>query len=314
MSKVSQILVEPVVTEEELDKISNTFVDFSIDKFKLITEDSDVYTVQNGKRKIILRFRKHVLPDNMCSTLWSSLKSVGNMQRGRSEATGMKKDEIYSMLKSLSTGKYIRQMNSKAPSGIIGYYDNKSFMGHRRIKSDGVMCRLTSFSKKNIEKYEKALPIISYIDSIYEKLGGDHYKCQKDAIDKLNPDFRIENTAYTTVTVNRNFRTALHKDKGDFKGGMINLAVVSDGNDYGGCYTMLPKYGIAIDCRPSDFLIFDTYEYHCNSEKTGEGERLSLVLYLREKMLNLCPKPITHVQYESNDTDDTETESESDNP
>jgi hypothetical protein len=53
-------------------------------------------------------------------------------------------------------------------------------------------------------------------------------------IDKTTKDFYIANTVFSTITINRNFRTAIHKDKGDLPEGFGNLGVLQAGNYEGG--------------------------------------------------------------------------------
>ena len=51
---------------------------------------------------------------------------------------------------------------------------------------------------------------------------------QKEELDQANkqPHYKIKNTCFSTITINRNFRTALHKDAGDFSEGFGNLTVI----------------------------------------------------------------------------------------
>ena len=74
-------------------------------------------------------------------------------------------------------------------------------------------------------------------------------------------------------------------------------------NDYDGCYTGFPQYGVAVNVTHGDFLGMNVHEWHCNTEfkplsdkikgKWNNREkannwyfnRLSMVCYLREKML-----------------------------
>lgn len=115
----------------------------------------------------------------------------------------------------------------------------------------------------------------------------ENYNKQKEVIKKIDPNFIINDTVFTTITVNKNFRTALHKDKGDCKEGFGNLIVCSKGS-YKKSYTLFPQYGIGIDCREGDFLLMDVHQWHCNAPIEGDGIRLSFVFYLREKMLKSC--------------------------
>ena len=135
------------------------------------------------------------------------------------------------------------------------------------------------------------MPIFKKVDRLYKKLVPKKYKIQKEAIQKIDNDFVIKDTVFTTVTVNKNFRTALHKDSGDLKEAMGNILVVSDKDDYKGAYTMFPQYNFGIDVRSGDIAFMDVHEWHCNSkmENPNEASRVSFVFYLREKMLKACP-------------------------
>jgi hypothetical protein len=95
---------------------------------------------------------------------------------------------------------------------------------------------------------------------------------------------------FTTITVNKSFRTAAHRDAGDFQDGMSNLLTLGDG-EYTGGYLIFPEYRVAVDVRPGDLLLVNNHEIiHGNTEiklNFPEAERVSLVCYLREKMLDL---------------------------
>ena len=104
--------------------------------------------------------------------------------------------------------------------------------------------------------------------------------------EKSSQDFIIKDTAFSTVTVNKNFRTAGHYDNGDLKEGFGNLGVISKG-EYDGAITVIPRYGIGLDLKNGDLAIFDVHELHGNTETTTKSfyERISIVCYYREKMI-----------------------------
>jgi hypothetical protein len=183
-------------------------------------------------------------------------------------------------------------LTTKSRSGIVGYYDTLSNFGeirNKKLNKSKTKCRKTAYTLKNEDKFEKCLKVFKRINKLYKKLVPDHYEYQKKFIDLINPEFVIKDTIFTTVTVNRNFRTALHRDSGDLKDGFGNLIVCSEG-DYTGAYTMFPQYGIGVNCVDGDFIAMNVHEWHCNSKMEGDGNRVSYVLYLREKMLKTCPR------------------------
>ena len=99
------------------------------------------------------------------------------------------------------------------------------------------------------------------------------------------------------MTINHNWRTALHKDAGDLKEGFGNLVVLEEGK-YKGGETGFPQYGVCVDVRQGDFLAMDVHEWHCNTkllyggehDTSQEDEFYESVTYMG------CPECGTHVE------------------
>uniref|UniRef100_A0A6C0BSA1 2OGFeDO JBP1/TET oxygenase domain-containing protein n=1 Tax=viral metagenome TaxID=1070528 RepID=A0A6C0BSA1_9ZZZZ len=200
------------------------------------------------------------------------------------------------------------KVNNQVASNPIGYYEeSKNFAK--------LPCRLTHFTRTNYDKYNNGLKFIQRIDKLFERLIPDAHSKQLERANK-RPHLKIPKTSFSTITINRNFRTALHKDAGDFRDGFGNLTVIERGKYHGG-YTVFPQYGIGINLRNNDFCAMDVHQWHSNTpiyeteedkkyndtlepdyndnpEVGTEGlykkyTRLSFVCYLREKIVN-CPE------------------------
>jgi hypothetical protein len=282
---MSTIIVKKIISDSDIEKWSNTF--FSEKDIKIFSHNIDIYTEDN---KILIKFRKNIITEEESKVLFENMKSAAPKNGGRAEASGKPEDgsSVYKTQVS-KNGKTLRLLKKKVRSGIAGYYDNVSMFGHLRKSETKTLCRETSFNKKHLNKFQKCLHIFSKIDKIYKTLAPKEYNRQLNFVNQVNEDYIIDDTVFTTITVNKNFRTALHKDKGDFKEGLGNLLVCSKGK-YDGSYTLFPQYGIGIDCKNTDFMVMNVHEWHCNSEMTGEGDRLSFVFYAREKMVKNCPR------------------------
>jgi hypothetical protein len=116
---------------------------------------------------------------------------------------------------------------------------------------------------------------------------------QKAAADKIDPNFLVPETVFTTITVNKTFRTAAHRDAGDLDAGLSNLLVLGTG-EYTGGYLIFPEYRIAVNVRPGDLLLVNNHEIiHgntpivLNNPDDETNERISVVCYFRENMLEL---------------------------
>ena len=149
-------------------------------------------------------------------------------------------------------------------------------------------CRQTGFTASEPEKWKKIVPLIQDIAEQYKKLFPEYYKYQFKQADKTV--YRIPGTPFSTVTTNLNLQTAAHTDRGNLARSMGNLVVIEKGK-YKGGYTGFPQYGVAVDVRSGDFLGMDIHQVHGNTpieSKDENHERLSLVSYLREKIVEKC--------------------------
>ena len=164
---------------------------------------------------------------------------------------------------------------------------------------------MTQFTRDQVDKWESALPLIKSANKMFSKLTPQKHKNQLQRAAQTS-DYQITDTAFSTVTINYNYQTATHKDKGDYDKGFGNLIVleknkcVENSWAYKGGYLGFPQYKIAVDVRQGDFLAMDVHEWHCNTKliktnnsntNTSNNEplldygRLSMVCYLRKNMI-----------------------------
>ena len=167
-------------------------------------------------------------------------------------------------------------------SGIAGYFDR-----YPRIPYG----RATAYTEKNLDKFALCYPYLHKLNSQFAKLIPNRWKAQNDQANKLDPRFRIDGTVFTTLTVNHNWRTACHRDAGDFTRGFSNICGVTgpEGKGWRGGQFILPEYRIAINLQPGDMLLVNNHEgIHGNDELIGDdNDRMTIVAYFREKMVDL---------------------------
>ena len=177
-------------------------------------------------------------------------------------------------------------------SGIAGWFDR-----YPRIPYG----RATAYTQNSYDKFELSFPFLQSLDRGFSELLPQRHTAQRAAADKIDPAFLVPKTVFTTITVNKTCRTAAHRDAGDFSNGLSNLLVLSNNGNYSGGYLILPEVRIAVNVRPGDLLLVNNHEYiHGNTpiELHDEtAERISLVCYLREKMLELGTKEYEDHRY-----------------
>ena len=246
----------------------------------LITEDCDGYDMQGN---LLFRYRKNAIPYELLKSGYQAFEGSISLTDGRGTASG-------------SSHKRIRKDGSVSNITI----GNKVYSGNVGFMDAGAMvhyCRKTAFARDYFEKFKQGIPFVEFIDEKYKELCPQHYAKQIAIAKGTNTNYRIADTAFTTVTVNRNFQTAVHKDAGDYPDGFGNLIVYREG-DYKGSYFCLPEYRVAIDMQNCDILFADVHKWHGNTpfkDCSADYKRIAFVMYYREYMYK-CKQPIDELQ------------------
>jgi hypothetical protein len=231
---------------------------------------------------LLAKFRKKVIPANIQLLAFNNLLEAATSTDSRPVAGGKDdRDNKASRMRIRKNGSVSKQSIAKnfVNSGVAGYYDRTTRFPN---------CRLTAFTRHHLEEFKQAYPIIKFVDNAYSQLVPDKYKLQRAMADKTAKDFVIPGTSFTTVTVNKNYETAVHKDAGDFQKGFGNLVALRKGK-YTGCHFVLPRWGAGFDMQNGDLLLVDVHQWHGNTpliKHEREVTRLSLVMYYRQNMIN----------------------------
>jgi len=174
-------------------------------------------------------------------------------------------------------------------SGTAGYFDR-----YPRIP----FCRETAWSAANPDLFQKGYPLFEAASKVFKDNFPIRWNGQNESVKQLkDTGWRIGNSVYTTITINKDFRTACHRDAGDLceterinaPAGFSNLTVLSDGKNFDGMYLCMPEYKVCVDVKPGDLLLMDAHQIHGNVPliSSDEGfERISVVMYFRSSMIN----------------------------
>ena len=315
MPRIKKLLISKIISDEEISSREGTWFTEDDLVHPVVRSNIDVYYLdESGQEKLLLKYRKNQISDELCDLGWQSYKDLAKPSRGRGASAGpihqegqyfgkrslvhtkkwstgylkpegkllkeeldllslddvksraadkgvsVKEDDtkdviIYNIVKE-SNGVSSMKVNNQVASNPIGFYEeSKNFAK--------LPCRLTHFTRVNYDKYQQGLPFIQQINKCFKKLIPEsHQKQLCKAKEKCH--LQIPKTCFSTITINRNFRTALHRDAGDYKEGFGNLTVIERGKYHGG-YTCFPQFGIGVDVRRGDFLAMDVHEWHTNT-------------------------------------------------
>jgi hypothetical protein len=311
-----------VMPDYEADALAGKFVDDAHYEL-IVVEDCDIYKPRgndvlamfdgesSSEDRLLISFRKGVVPIEQAQEAGKILKSAASKSDNRGLAAG---PVDVRKLRSNAQGGNLVQIGNRTtrvryelPDGSIGTTDvaNKvrsGIAGNFDATPRHPFCRETSWSRSHPGKTERVHPFLESIDACFQSQAPVRWQRQKDFVEEhdiTGNGWCLGNTVFTTLTVNHSFRTACHKDAGDFPGGYGNLTVC-EFRPYKGGYTGLVQYKIAVDVRMGDFLAMDVHEWHANTEvfpleAPPEGEewddlwnkgfdRISFVCYARFHM------------------------------
>jgi hypothetical protein len=337
---VREIDVHARDSEEAFSENEGKFYEVQKDTM-IFDEDVDVYAIQTDedvaagkpRRKLLAKFRKAVFSPDVVQVGWDSFRLLAIPSRNRGAAAGPidLKGVYWKQRKPVETkgwatrymqdGKVSKMIvNNVVASGVIGSYERTPFLGQP--------CRLTGYTRRGLKQYIRGIPFLEAIDTQFKRLVPDAHRKQLAAVSKKKM-YQISDTAFSTLTINMNFRTALHRDAGDYSEGFGNLSVIEWGKYHGG-QTLFPRFDVGFNLRTGDFVAMDVHEWHCNApiSETPEDaafnkklpdirtrdpetgvvgsqelfQRISFVCYFREKIKD-CDEAETRDYYKKIDFD-----------
>ena len=233
----------------------------------IINNDQKVYL--HDKNHLLFSFHKNIVDNEKYFPLLEKYYNTPILtSRNRKTATG----------KKLGT-------NETTPSGILGFIDTIPQQYKKKLNGLSKAARKTKFLIEKEKGWKETISLYQDVDKIFKKSEPKYYKIQKKEYHKIHYDLKIPRTNFTTITVNRNWRTATHTDQGDLQNGLSCILCIGN-RDYTGGYLGFPKQKILVKMEPGDIIFMDSHQPHCNTElKLGKkGVRYSLVCYIRENM------------------------------
>lgn len=279
-SSIQRVLAEPRLTDTEADALCGWRL--TADAYDSLLRKSVALVRPDGS--LLAVYLREALPEQETLDAYPVFRAMNTHPGARFISTiGRRPDPYIKADGTKSTTVFIPQRDMPkyglkgAVSGVMGYMDRYPRMPY---------CRTTAFNMDHADLFAKAMPYVRSVDTLFAEHAPVRYAAQEAACDATSRDFIIPGTVFTTITVNRNYPTRVHKDEGDLKEGFGVLSVFRKGS-YQGAHFVLPKYRVAFDLGNRDLLLCDVHEWHGNTEMLGDrrkAERISCVFYYREKM------------------------------
>lgn len=272
---MKNVMFAPTQSDKQLDSHVGEFLDdTSYDLLisnKTHPEPLRIADAETGK--VFAVWVPKSLSADFCSQAYASLREAAQSTNNRGKASGAS----FQRLRADGSVSKTR-IGNVVDSSIIGYYDRYPRMNY---------CRACAWNYAHPSEWKKAIPMIEEISRLFAQYAPEKYNYQAGVAAKVKKDWLIGESVFSTVTINKNFRTALHRDGLNLADSFSAFNVLRAGNFLGG-NLVFPRYRIAVSADNQDLLFFMPQEPHGNTEmKAINGkkyERISLVYYLRDKM------------------------------
>ena len=187
-------------------------------------------------------------------------------------------DKHVLLAKHKKTGTVHRFANWRT-DGIAGYMDPKG--------GQIPYARACPHNKQDPETFKHCFPFIETIDKLFAESLPIQHDWQKTWADKIHQDWRIGTSTYTTLTINKSYKTGYHYDGKNLESGMAAIATFckEDVDHWSGGLLIFPRFKAAINLQPGDVAIIDN-QASMHGNTPIEGERWSVVAYLRQPLSN----------------------------
>jgi hypothetical protein len=215
-----------------------------------------------------------VIPPDLHERAFKYWNIVDELPTNRSAAVGsgslprLRKDGTLSNRRVVSKRVVDVLARAGTAQGTFGYFD----------ATPDKPCHKTRLTRRHREMLDKNKLLIKVVDLMYREFFPRLYARQRAEVDKV-PHFRLWHTAFSTIYLAKNFRTAYHYDTGNLKGVMTALLPMGD---FTGGELVLPRWRIAFALRPGDLLFFNPQELHGNLP--FQGSRLSAAFYCEKRI------------------------------
>ncbi|EPY34186.1 DNA repair and recombination protein RAD54B [Strigomonas culicis] len=244
--------LEDLTGMEEVDATKHPVTEYlDEDNFELINDSGPHFVFEGDEMRLVAVFIKNGVNTAVCRKAAAVLEPAATKENLRMKTNG----------------------GIPPNTGIVGYYDYLTNPTQHK-------CRETEFMRKNWHDINDGCgALLHALDFVYRQYAPIHYNMQKIAIPS---NFQLLDTVFSTITVNRNFRTAVHTDKGDFKSGFAVLSVIN--GTYDGCHLAIKKLRKSFKMGVGDVLLFDASLEHGNTQVHNPDfcwNRTSVVCYLR---------------------------------
>lgn len=224
-----------------------------------LVDPSTIYLKPNGD--LLCLWLKNVVPASLQREAFQVLKHKEIARPGSAARRG------------IASG---NGADPKAGSSILGSFDR----GHHHP-----CAAKAAFNAKHPRLFKRFVPYVEVVDQLYQENLPEIYNAQYLAALATWPEWLVGNSVFSTVQVNKGFRTHVHKDGNNL---LSSVAPMTCFTNASGGELVFPKYRVAVPYSSRDVLLANVHEWHGNAPFRSDPEkssRTTCVFYLRARMV-----------------------------
>jgi hypothetical protein len=173
-----------------------------------------------------------------------------------------------------------RESYNEVFSGVVGAMDRQVMVP---------WCRMTVTVGDKWEEFQGERGFFHEVNDLFKELMPDQWNFLKGIfLDKISDErFNLLGTVFTTITVNKDFQVAYHRDGNNCAGACAAITTMNKG-EYDGYEFVFPEFRLGFKIRTGDLLIGDNQKYIHGmlpmSNQSEDAESIWFVFFSRERM------------------------------
>jgi hypothetical protein len=196
-------------------------------------------------------------------------------------------NDVFRMLTKVNYGQSQRLsgLQNTGATKIFG------FVPRNRVRTNDQACRLSKLATEQPKVHQKLLEYAKVINDIYKDNNEKRYNRHQELIKRVNDNYVIPDTLFTSGIVNRNNPLKYHYDSGNFS--KVSSAMIGFKHNIEGGHLVLPEYGVKLMIQDRSISMFDGQEVlHGVTpiiKKSNDALRFTIVFYSLTGMWSCLP-------------------------
>jgi hypothetical protein len=159
--------------------------------------------------------------------------------------------EVFALLNKVNYGQSQR-MSGLKNTGVTKIFGHVPRM---RAKTSDQACRLSKLATEQPEIHKKIAEYAQKINDIYKDADAERFKRHQELTKKVNQDYVIPGTLFTSGIINKNNPLKYHYDSGNFT--KVASAMIAFKHDIQGGHLALPEYDVKFAIQDRSISLFD---------------------------------------------------------